>query len=502
MALSAHKLVCIVLVFVLSAVISSCSVPTQSRSSDTMTVADAVYVMGEDIRSVTDEVLLEDISRRTFDFFWETANPENGLVPDRYPSQSFASVAAVGFGLTALPIGVERGYVSREEASNRVLTTLRFFMRAPQGQGAVGMTGYKGFYYHFLDMDTGVRFNEHVELSTIDTALFLVGALFCQTYFDQQNIVETEIRTLAEALYARVDWSWASPRSPLISHGWFPEKGFIEYDWGGFNEAMPLYVLAIAAPEQAIPAISWERWAESFSDAWGHTFGKDRLLFPSLFGHQFNNGWIDFRGIKDKFIHSKNTDYFESARRAVYAQQKYATENPLNWKGYDKWVWGLSASDGPADTQQVYQGETRQFASYSARGITTVSYTGKRNWALDDGTITPMAAGASIAFAPDIVIPTLRSMRSRYGKILYSKYGFLDAFNPSFEFEVPLKHGRVIPGVGWVDTDYVAIDQGPLLMMLENYRSGLVWQVMRTNKHIINGLKLAGFTGGWLDQTE
>src|SRR5829696_8042219 len=187
--------------------------------------------------------LVDDIQERTFRYFWDLAQPENGLIPDRWPTPSFSSVAAVGFGLTAYPIGVERGWVTREEARRRVLTTLRFLESAPQGPEPKGRTGHKGFFYHFLDMKTGTRF-ETVELSTIDTTLLLAGALFCQSYFNQDYPEEEEIRQLAETLYLRADWSWAKPEPPRVSMGWHPEKGFIEHEWVGLNEAMILYVLA------------------------------------------------------------------------------------------------------------------------------------------------------------------------------------------------------------------------------------------------------------------
>ena len=180
------------------------------------------------------EPILIDLEERTFRFFWDTANPKNGLIPDRYPTPSFASIAAVGFGLTSYPIGVERGYITRAEAVKRVLATLRFLYNAPQGTHQHGMSGYKGFFYHFLDMKTGERFDDS-ELSTVDTSLLLAGALFCQSYFDADNPQEAEIRHLADAIYRRVDWTWAQPHAPAINLGWTPEDGFLEYDWRGYN---------------------------------------------------------------------------------------------------------------------------------------------------------------------------------------------------------------------------------------------------------------------------
>src|SRR5436309_4729111 len=207
---------------------------------------------------VIDPFVLE-LQERTFRFFWDTANSENGLVPDRYPTPSYSSVAAVGFGLTTYPVGVERGYVTREQARKRVLATLRFFRNAPQGPSARGTSGYKGFFYHFLDMKTGERF-EDSELSTVDTAILLAGVLFCQSYFSGPEREEVEIRDLAEEIYRRVDWRWAQPNVPAISHGWTPEDGFLEYDWRGYNEAMLVYLLALGSPTFPVGEQAWTEW--------------------------------------------------------------------------------------------------------------------------------------------------------------------------------------------------------------------------------------------------
>lgn len=438
------------------------------------------------------EVFLLDLEERTFRYFWDLTNPANGLVPDRSPTPSFASIAAVGFGLTAYPIGVERAFITREQARERVLATLRFFRDAPQGAQASGVTGHQGFYYHFLDMQTGLRF-ETVELSTVDTTLLLAGVLFCQSYFDAEHPEEAEIRALAEEIYGRVNWPWSQVRPPAISMGWTPESGFIPADWRGYNEAMLVYVLALGSPTQAVEPEAWSEWARSYDQDWGTLYGQEHLTFGPLFGHHYSHAWIDFRRIRDEYMRSRDLDYFENSRRATYAQKAYAAANPMRWKGYDASVWGLTACDGPANAELTYAGERRQFRTYSARGI-GLQYT------FDDGTLAPSAAAGSIPFAPEIALPALLEMRSRHGERIYSIYGFLGAFNPSFEYDVPLHSGRVIPGFGWVAGDYLGIDQGIILAMLENYRSELIWRVMRKNPHVRRGLERAGFSGGWLEQ--
>jgi hypothetical protein len=435
--------------------------------------------------------VVNNLERRTFRFFWNTADKQTGLVPDRYPTPSFASTAAIGFALTAYVIGSERGYVTRSQARGRTLRTLRFLASAPQGPDEAGTIGYKGFFYHFLDMRTGARF-ETSELSTVDTALLLAGVLLAQTYFDGDTRAEREIRQLADDIYGRVDWVWAQNRPPIISHGWRPETGFLRFDWRGYNEAMLLYVLALGSPTHPVESEAYDEWLKTYEGGWGTYFDRELLAFGPMFGHQYSHVWIDFRGIQDAFMREKGMDYFENSRRAAYAQREYAVQNPMRWRGYDSEIWGLTASDGPADTVQIYNNEERGFFTYSARGTAAPHV-------LDDGTIAPTAAIGMIAFAPEIVIPTIRAFRARFGEHLYQRYGFLDAVNPSFTYsDVPLRHGRIVENVGWVADDYLGIDQGPIVAMIENYRSGLVWKLMQRNPYIRRGLERAGFSGGWL----
>jgi hypothetical protein len=438
--------------------------------------------------------LFDDIEKRTFDYFWETADPESGLIPDRYPyTEPFASVAAIGFGLTAYGIGVERHYVTRDQAVQRTLVTLRYLEGLPQGSRAEGMAGYRGFYYHFLNMKTGARYLDWVELSSVDTALLLGGVLFAQSYFDRDDSGEAEIRRLADTIYRRVEWPWMQARPPLISMGWYPKQGYIPYDWEGYNEGMLLYILALGSPTQAIGTDAWAAWTKSYPRAWGTFQEQEYLAFAPSLGHQYSHVWVDFRGIRDAFMRERGFDYFENSRRATYAQRAYAIANPMGWKLYGENVWGLTASDGPQGANLDYDGGLREFRHYSARGAGLAD-------AFDDGTIAPTAAAASLPFAPEIVIPAVEEMHNLYGKDIYSKYGFLDAFNPSFTYDVPLKTGQMIPGFGWVASDYIGIDEGPIIAMIENYRNDFVWNVMKKNPYIRKGLQRAGFTGGWLDE--
>jgi hypothetical protein len=431
-----------------------------------------------------------ELQERTFRFFWDTGNPENGLIPDRYPTPSYSSIAAVGFGLTTYPVGVERGYITRPQARQRVLATLRFLAAAPQSSQARGASGYRGFFYHFVDMKTGERF-EDSELSTIDTAILLAGALFCQSYFDGADPEEVEIRALVDTIYRRVDWQWAQPKGPAITLGWSPEDGFLRYDWRGYNEAMLVYLLALGSPTFPVGTDAWSEWTSTYDKQWATMFGQDHLTFPPLFGHQYTQVWADLRDIRDPYMQQRGLDYFENSRRAVYAQQAYAIANPRRCRDYGTTVWGLTASDGPADLEIEDASGRRAYRSYTARGIDP---TGKA----DDCTLAPTAVVASMPFAPELVVPATLDMHRRFGRHIYSKYGFVDSYNRTFAFDVPLRHGRYIPGFGWAAGDYLGIDQGAMLAMMENYRSALVWRVMRKNPYLRRGLEQAGFSGGWL----
>ena len=453
---------------------------------------------------------VEDLSRRTFDYFWETTGTERCLAPDRWPSNPFSSIAATGFALTAYGIGAERGYVTREAAAERTRDCLEFYWSAPQGPEPTGNTGYKGFFYHFLQNDDGTRRGK-TELSTVDTSLLLGGVLFAQSYFDRDTPVEAEIRDLAEKIYRRVDWTFVQRENSeipsanggsgkAIAMGWYPETGdFGTHDWVGYNEGMLIYILAAGSPTHPVGKAAWDTgWAANLEKDWGTYYGYEHLQFEPLFGHQYSHVWVDFRGIQDEFMRGKGIDYFENSRRATLSQRAYGADNPNDWVGYSEDIWGWTASDGPtgAANGRVVNGEPREFMGYAARGVSAERV-------VDDGTVVPTAAGGSVPFAPEVTIDALMNMRAAYGDKLYTRYGFKDAFNPSYTFvDAGSRSGTVDPQLGWIARDHLGIDQGPILAMLENHRSGLVWRTMRKNPHIRRGLERLGFTGGWLDDSE
>ena len=415
---------------------------------------------------------LETLQRLTFDYFLKETNPENGLVPDSTREGSPCSIAPTGFALAAYPIGVERGFVSRKEAVKRTLTTLRFFWRSPHGTEP-DATGYKGFYYHFLDMKTGRR-TWNSELSTIDSTFLIAGALTAGQYFDRETADEREVRTLASEIYARADWRWAQNSGDTLTHGWRPESGFIKYRWQGYNEALLLYVLGLASPTHRLSEESYRAWTRTYK--WKKLYGHEFLYGGPLFVHQLSHLWIDFRGIQDDYMRARGIDYFENSRRATYIQQQYAIRNPRKFKGYAEYIWGLTASDGPGPARKKVAGKWRQFHDYKARGVPNGP---------DDGTLAPWAVVASLPFAPEIVLPSIQYFDETYPEMT-SKYGFKCSFNPSFS---------TAESKQWISKGYYGLDQGPIVLMIENYRSGFLWELMRRCPYISDGLRRAGFAG-------
>jgi hypothetical protein len=421
--------------------------------------------------------MLESIQRDTFDYFLDQTNPINGLVMDRTEVGSPASIAVVGFALAAYPVGVERGFWQRSEAVKRTLTTLQFFWNSPQGTES-DATGYKGFYYHFLDMQNGRRV-WNCELSTIDTTFLIAGMLTAAAYFDQEVEDELEIRILAKALYERIDWTWAQNGEASVTHGWKPENGFLIFRWRGYDEALLLYILGLGSPTHPLPKESYSAWVSTY--AWKKIYDYEYLYAGPLFIHQFSHLWIDFRGIQDGYMRDKGIDYFENSRRANYVQQEYAIRNPFGFEGYGKKAWGLTASDGPGPASRSINGIKRIFFGYRARGAP---------YGPDDGTLAPWGIITSLPFAPEITLPVIQHYQEVYPETRTS-YGFIGSFNPTYQ-------SQLVGKSGWVCTDHYALNQGPNIAMIENYRSGLIWRLMRQCPCVVMGLRRAGFKGGWL----
>jgi hypothetical protein len=328
-------------------------------------------------------------------------------------------------------------------------------------------------------MQTGRRAWQ-CELSTVDSTILLAGALTAGAYFDADTTEEKEIRALADALYRRADWPWAQNGGLTVTHGWKPESGFLQYRWEGYDEALVLYILGLGSPTNPLGEESYSAWASTYE--WKSSYGYDYLYAGPLFTHQISHVWIDFRGIQDAFMRDKGIDYFENTRRATRVQQQYAIDNPLKFAGYSKDCWGITASDGPGPDTIKLNGIERQFFDYLARGVP---------YGPDDGTIGPWAVVASLPFAPEIVLPAIEYLVHQVDLKKGNPYGFKATFNPTY----PDKSGNPY---GWVSPWHYGINQGPINPMIENYRTGLLWRLMRDCPYVVTGLQRAGFTGGWL----
>jgi len=395
-----------------------------------------------------DDAFLEDLSRRTFQFFLDHADPETGLVLDRartngeahpegHASFRIASSAATGFGLTALCVGAARGWVSREEAVRRALVTLRFFAeRAPQE---------RGWFLHWMDARTGER-RWKSEYSSIDTALLLGGVLTARRCFDR----EPEVARLATLIYERVDFPWMLAGGASFSHGWRPETGFIKYRWDNYSEHLILQLLAVGSPTRPVRPGVWRAWARKRITYAGRTFLSDGPLFT----HQFSHAWVDFRGRREPWY--PFTDYFENSVTATRAHRQFCIDLSAEFPGYAEDVWGITASD-------------------SDEGY--VAWGGPPRHPDIDGTVVPCAAGGSLMFAPDIALPALRAMRERFGERIYGRYGFTDAFNPT---------------TGWTNPDVIGIDLGITLLSAENLRTGRVWAWFMANEEIPRAMRQVG----------
>ncbi len=421
--------------------------------------------------------LLRTLELDSFSFFVHQFNPANGLVRDKSEDGWPASVAAVGLALATYPVGVERGFMTRDDAVQRTLATLRFFARAPHGPAA-DATGYKGFYYHFLDMETGRR-AWRSELSSVDSTFLLAGMLAAAAYFQQQTAAEDEIRRLADALYLKADWQWMQNGAAAVSHGWTPEKGFLRYRWQGYDEALIIYLLGLGSPTYPLPAESYEAWASTY--IWKKLYDIELLFAGPLFIHQLSHVWIDFRDIRDAFMRGHDLDYFENSRRASFVQQQYAIRNPRGFAHYDECCWGITASDGPGPRTMLVDGVQRVFYDYIARGVP---------FGPDDGTLAPWAVVASLPFAPEIVLPTIQNYE-RMELEAARDYGYKASFNPTFPVQPQHEHG-------WVSPYNFGLNQGPIVLMIENHGSDFLWSLMRQCPYLVTGLRRAGFTGGWL----
>jgi len=391
--------------------------------------------------SPQDEAFLEDLQKRLFQYFWEQADPQTGLVPDRARingspldanHQNVGSIAATGFGLTALCIASERRWLDSASALERTRTTLRFFADRAYQQ--------RGWFYHWIDTKTGER-RWNSEVSSIDTALLLGGVLTVRQCFAN----DPEITRLATKIYNRVDFRWMLNGDPLLlSHGWKPETGFLRPRWDTYSEDTILYLLAIGSPNYPIPARSWYAlWKDRYRYE-GHAYFT--TIGVPLFMHQYSHAWVDYRGRRES--RGDRVDYFENSVKATLAHRAFCINLAHAFPAYGPEMWGITASD-------------------SAKGY--LAWGGPPHDPAIDGTVVPAAAGGSLMFTPELSVRALRTMREKYGEKIYGRYGFVDAFNPN---------------TGWVNPDVIGIDQGITLLSAENARTGNVWRWFMKNAEV------------------
>ncbi len=425
------------------------------------------------LRLLSDEALVLRLQGAAFSYLIDYADEATGLVADTSRPGSPCSIAVVGFALSAYPVAVRNGWLTRRQAAERALRVLRFLADGPQDESRDAM-GYKGFFYHFLDMKTGRRVWQ-CELSLIDTALLMAGILVAGCYFDGRG-EESEIRSLADALYRRVDWRWAQNGTAGLSQGWKPEHGFLHYGWEGYNEAMILYVLGLGSPTFPLTASCYDTWSLTYQ--WENLLGRNVLYSGPLFTHLFSHAWIDFRGIRDAFMREKNSDYFENTKSAIAIHREYGERNPYGFEGYGRECWGVTAGDGPSVAALRQNGRDRRFYGYMSRGVP---------YGPDDGTLSPWAMLATLPFTPDAALSGTRHLLEHYPQVCPGGR-FSSGFNPTLP----------VDGSGWLSEGWYGLDQGLIAMSLENHRSGLIWEIVRGCGYVRDGLVRAGFEGGWL----
>ena len=393
--------------------------------------------------SPEDEQFLEDVERASSLYFWEQASPYTGLVKDRSQAngpdpRDVASIAATGFGLTALCIAEKRGFLPSPRVQKRVLSTLQFLWKRLPHQ--------RGFFYHWINMHTGERAWQS-EVSSIDTAILVCGVLTCRAHFK-----DSEIQQLSSQIYERVDWPWMLNGEKTLSHGWKPDTGFLKSRWDTYSELMMMYLLGLGSPSHPLPVESWERWKRPLFDYNGIRYIGS---YAPLFVHQYSHAWFDFRGKQDRYA-----NYYVNSVLATRVHKMWCLSLAKRFPDFSEDLWGITASDSPH--------------GYVAWG-------GPPPMGQIDGTVVPAAAGGSLPFLPEDTLRVLRAIRERYGKRAWKRYGFVDAFNPI---------------TGWYDADVIGNNLGITALMAENARSGFVWKVFGKDPDVRQGMQSAGFGQG------
>ncbi len=389
--------------------------------------------------SPEDDKFLNDLEQANFLFFWEQGNPQTGLIKDRTNVRANdtslgASIASTGFGLTAICIGDKRGFINHAAARVRVLQSLAFLWHK--------LPTHRGFFFHFANINTGERM-WNSEVSSVDTALLLCGILTCRQHFEDKDIDE-----LAHAIFDRVDWSWLSEDTSLLSHGWTPERGFIPSRWDLYSELMMMYLLGMGSSSHPLDSDAWQAWKRTIFEYDGLRYIGS---FAPLFVHQYSQAWFDFRQKHDRYA-----NYFQNSVIATDVHRRFCIDLNVQFPDYSNALWGITSSD-------------------SREGY--VAWGGPPATGPIDGTVVPAAAGGSLPFLPTATMRVLRTIRDHYPNA-WCRYGFVDAFNPLTD---------------WYDTDVIGIDTGITMLMAENLRTGFVWDTFMKNPEAKRGMDLAGF---------
>lgn len=389
----------------------------------------------------TAEVLLDDLEGRASHYFYNEASPKTGMVRDHGRSEGpspsrVSSIAATGFGLTALCIAHKRGYLPATQCEQRVETTLQFLVeQCPQEHG---------FLYHFMDMDTGKRVFG-CELSSIDTCWLLCGVLTARQYFAGN----TKIENLATQFYERVDWQWMMNQGKTLSMGWLPDQGFLQHRWDIYAELLVMYLLAIGSPTHPIPASTWGDLRRPVVQFGGIDYISG---VAPIFIHQYAHAWCDFRNVAD--LHA---NYFTNSIAATRVHQLWCLTQGRKFPWWNQNLWGLTASD----SQEGYR-----------------VWGGPPSMGDPDGTLTPSATGGSLVFLPAECSHVLVSMKEQFGNKVYQRYGFVDAFQPH---------------ANWYSRNVLGIDQGIMMLMAENLRSRFVWQQFMKNGEVGRAMSMVHF---------
>lgn len=405
--------------------------------------------------SISDEELMELVQKTTFNYFWDFAEENSGMALERSNgSQTVVATGGSGMGLASFPAAVERGWITKEQAMERLRKILNFLESVPVYHGAFShwYNGATGETVSFSEFDNGG--------DLVETSLLMQGLLINRQYFDEETEVQQNIRSRITTLFENVEWSWYTRGENVLYWHWSPDHDFqIGLKITGYNEALITYVLAAASPTHSIDAEAYHQgWARNGSIKNGNTYYDETLPLGKEMGGPLFFAHYSFIGLNPEGLTDAYADYWEQNRAHTLINYKYCVNNPVGYRGYGENVWGLTASDSPS--------------GYHAHSPTS-----------DLGVITPTAAISSIPYTPEESLAAMHYFYEVLGDRLWDEYGFYDAFSLHTQ---------------WFSGSYLAIDQAPIVAMIENYRTGLLWDLFMNDPDVQNGLQKLGFSSPYL----